>query len=197
MLKVIVNWVKNRPGLRQKLRNLRMFYVRKRIGLSGVHPTFNIGMPCKNISCDIQAGAYGSIGYGANICPNVVLGNYVLIAPEVYILGGDHRYDIPGLPIIFSGRPTLPKTLVGDDVWIGSRVTIMAGVKVGRGAIVAAASVVTKDVPEYTVVAGVPAKVVKSRFSDTSAIKKHEKMLSKEPSMSGRNYVFKEKNVSK
>ena len=54
--------------------------------------------------------------------------------------------------------------VIGHDVWIGSRATIMAGVKVGTGAVVAAGAIVTKDVQPYTIVAGVPAKIIRSRF---------------------------------
>ena len=189
MMQGIINWIKNKPVLRQKLRNIRMMYTRRRLGVKDIHPTFNIGRPCKQISPDLQAGAYGSIGYGANICPKVILGNYVLIAPEVQILGGDHLYDIPGVPIIFSGRPSIPSTYIEDDVWIGARVTIMAGVRIGRGSIVAAGSIVTKDVPEYTVVGGVPAKFIRHRFLEKNEILKHNEMLSKKPDLMGYNYV--------
>lgn len=193
MIQTINNWVRNNPRIRQKLRNFRMVYVRGRLKLRNVSSTFFIEMPCKSISSNIQAGEYCSIGYGAAICPNVELGNYVLIAPEINILGGDHRYDKPGIPIIFSERPTLPSTVIEDDVWIGARVTIMAGVKIGRGSIIAASSVVTKDVPAYTIVAGVPAKVVKKRFVGKGDELTHDEMLLKQPDIGGWNYVSLEK----
>ena len=58
------------------------------------------------------------------------------------------------------------RTFVGNDVWIGKRVIIKAGIKIGDGAVIGAGSVVTKDVPPYAVVAGVPAKVIKYRFDE-------------------------------
>jgi maltose O-acetyltransferase len=61
------------------------------------------------------------------------------------------------------GYEDVEKVCIKDDVWIGSRVTIMPGVTVGVGAIIAAGAVVTHDVPDYTIVGGVPAKVIKSR----------------------------------
>lgn len=126
-------------------------------------------------------GKYGFIGAGAWICPNVTLGNYVMIAPECAILGGDHRIDRPGVPVIFSGRPdhTAP-TMIGDDVWIGYRVTIMAGVTIGRGAVIAAGSVVTSDLPAFTICAGVPCKVIRPRFTEDE-MATHILMLESEP----------------
>lgn len=66
--------------------------------------------------------------------------------------------------------------VVNEDVWIGARVTLLAGVNVGRGSIIAAGAVVNRDVPPYSVVGGVPAKVVSYRFS-LEEIKKHEESL--------------------
>ena len=67
-------------------------------------------------------------------------------------------------------------TVIEDDVWIGHGVTIMAGVCIGRGAIVAAGAVVTKDVPRYTLVGGVPAKLIRERF-DEAQQREHDAAL--------------------
>ena len=99
-----------------------------------------------------------------------------MLASQVAIVGGDHNYRNPGVPTVFSGRDKLEPTYIGDDVWIGTRSVIMTGVRIGDGAIVAAGSVVTKDVDPYTIVGGVPAKFIKMRFSDDD-IKRHQKML--------------------
>src|SRR5690606_22424638 len=127
-----------------------------------VHSTFYISGKSK-ISRDLVAGAYSFIAGNCTIYPQVVIGRYTMLAPEVKIIGEDHNFHFPHKPMIFSGRPNQTKTIIGDDVWIGSRSIIMKGVKIGDGAIVAANSVVTKDVEPYAIVAGVPAKIIKYR----------------------------------
>jgi acetyltransferase-like isoleucine patch superfamily enzyme len=107
----------------------------------------------------------------------VALGNYVIFGPEVAIVGGDHVYDEAGTPICFTGRPPMPKTVIEDDVWVGQRSVIKAGVRIGRGAVVAMGSVVTKDVEPYTIVGGVPAKLIKRRFRSPEEESEHDRML--------------------
>jgi len=145
--------------------------------------TFDIQRPL-SISKDLRMGKYGFIGKGSWICPNVILGNYVIIAPHLAILGGDHNYKIPGIPVIFSGRSEVKKTIIEDDVWIGYRVIINSGVTIGKGAIIAAGSIVTKSIPPYSIVGGNPATVIKLRFSPTQQLI-HEKMLSNTPAFFG------------
>jgi len=135
------------------------------------------------ISPDLIAGPFTFVGSGCNICPKVEIGAYSMLASDVMIVGGDHQFYEPGKPIIFSGRPPMPKTLIGRDCWIGVRAIIMAGVKIGDGAIVAAGAVVTKDIPPYTLAAGVPAKPIGQRFKNLSEVAKHNEMLSRPPQM--------------
>lgn len=86
-----------------------------------------------------------------------VIGNNVDIAQDAYIWTEQHDYNSPNYD-------SVNKTVhIEDDVWIASRATILPGVKVGKGAVVACGSVVTKDVLPYTVVGGVPAKVIGKR----------------------------------
>lgn len=105
----------------------------------------------------------------------LTIGNYCSISPNVtFIVSADHYLDhISTFP--FKVKVThecdveaISKgdILVGDDVWIGYGSIIMSGVHIGQGAVVAAGSVVTKDVPPYAIVGGVPAKVIKYRFDD-------------------------------
>lgn len=88
------------------------------------------------------------------------IGNNVSISQEVVILTADHDMNSP----FFEGRTK--KVVISDYVWIGTRATILPGVCIGKGAVIAAGAMVTRDVPEYVVVAGVPAKEVGRRNQD-------------------------------
>lgn len=153
-----------------------MALVRRLLGLHGIDHTAYVVLPAR-ISRDLVTGAHCFINRSCWICPGVTMGKYVLLAPEVAILGGDHVIDRPGTPIIFSGRPPLPKTVIGNDVWIGFRAVIHAGVKIGDGAIVAAGAVLTKDVEPYTIVGGIPARLIGERMSAGDRRAKHDQML--------------------
>jgi len=109
----------------------------------------------------------------------LVIGRYCALAREVRFLMGaaGHRMGLSTFPFpmfgadwmaamdLFAQRTDRPDTVLGNDVWLGYGVTVLAGVRVGDGAIVAARSVVSADVPPYTVAAGNPARVVRHRFS--------------------------------
>jgi len=102
------------------------------------------------------------------------IGSFVSIALGVkFLLGGNHRFDTPftfPLQSYFSneGDDAISKgpIVIEDDVWIGMGSIFLSGIKVGRGAVVAAATVVTKDVPPYAIVAGNPMKIIKYRFNE-------------------------------
>jgi acetyltransferase-like isoleucine patch superfamily enzyme len=159
---------------------MKMFFVRWRYGLRRVHRTFYLGGKA-DIASDFRAGAYSYVGRGCCICPGVSIGNYAVISHDVTILGGDHRYDVPGTPIYFSERPPMLATVIEEDVWIGHRAIVKAGVRIARGAVVGAGAVVTKDVAPYTIVGGVPAKKIGERFPDPADRDAHNAMLDGEP----------------
>jgi acetyltransferase-like isoleucine patch superfamily enzyme len=145
-------------------------WFRKVLGFRGIHPTAFINTGCW-LSKDLVMGKWSSISKNCKLYPKVKIGDYSLLGPMVSVLGQDHRYDICGLPIIFSGRMTPLQTLIGKDVWIGQGAIVMCGVTIGDGAIVAAGSVVTKDIPSMAIVGGVPAKMIRMRFSDEESAK--------------------------
>lgn len=91
---------------------------------------------------------------------SVIIGNNVLIAGCVYISDHDHIFDDPELPPSKTGLKVAP-VVVEDGVWIGEGAVILKGVTIGKRAVIGANAVVTKNVPPYTVVGGVPASVIK------------------------------------
>lgn len=116
----------------------------------------------------------------ATLAP-VIIGNYVLIGPEVMIITGNHRTDIIGEYMAkVTNEMKLPENdqpiIIEDDVWIGARAIILKGVRIGRGSVVAAGTIVTKDIPPYTVYLGFNKS--KPRFNSEEIIQ-HEKILKK------------------
>jgi acetyltransferase-like isoleucine patch superfamily enzyme len=125
----------------------------------------------------IHFGDRVQFGVGCVIQTDLVIGDSVLIANGVAIIGRrDHAIDEVGVTIWSSSRAACKGVVIGDDVWIGHGCIILDGVAIGRGAVLAAGSVVTKDVPAYGVVAGVPATVTRMRFTPEQVIR-HEELL--------------------
>ena len=162
MLKKLIS---RRSLLYGSLRKIRSFLIQRFKNLKYCDSSSYICFTA-TISQDLKMGKFGFIGPYSAITNNVTMGDYVMIAREVQILGRDHSIDELGTPIIFSGRPTVKPTIIEDDVWLGARSTILEGVHIGIGAVVAAGSVVTKDVKPFQIVGGVPAREIKKRFSD-------------------------------
>lgn len=157
------------------LRTIKRFYYRHKYGLKNISKTCLVANHC-NVAKDLEAGDYSFVGEYCRIYPKVHIGRFTMLANDVQIIGADHNYKNAYLPIIFSGREALNDTFIGEDVWIGARSIVMTGVKIGDGAIIAAGSVVTRDVEPYAVYAGVPAKKIKDRFTPEEIIE-HRKVL--------------------
>ena len=124
------------------------------------------------------------IGKQVHIEANCRIGNYCLIANRVAIVGRhDHDFSAVGFPVRLApwvGSKRLPspyadeEAVIEDDVWLGYGAVVLTGVTVGRGSVVAVGSVVTRDIPPYSIAAGVPAKVIGQRFDDQDTIARHE-----------------------
>lgn len=148
----------------------------------------HIGAGCRFwASRGISIGAGSYIGKEVSIETNAEIGRYALIANRVAFVGRrDHEFSRPGVPMRF-GRwiggadadPALAhsRVLIEEDVWLGYASIVLSGVRVGRGAIVAAGSVVATDVPAYSIVGGVPARVIGHRFADPDQIAAHESAM--------------------
>lgn len=115
-----------------------------------------------DIAPGIVIGDHSELGTRCMIHSNVSLGSYVIMGPDVKIYSRNHAFDDLETPIALQGK-IYKETRIGDDVWIGANSIILAGISIGSHSIVAAGSVVTRDVPEWAVVGGNPAKVIKDR----------------------------------
>ena len=111
----------------------------------------------------IQIGDNSGLGINCYVRGPLVIGRDVMMGPDVMIFHGDHEMSRRDIPMRLQGDSESKQVVIGDDVWIGARVIILKGVHVGKGAVLAAGAVVSKDVPEYAIVGGVPAKVLKYR----------------------------------
>lgn len=147
-----------------------LLYLRARYGRDAVvnfsHPQIKIG--------DYSYGLRHESFFPYNPSDAVTIGKFCSIADGVKFVFGEHRTDLvstfPFHAICFDGEPhsearSKGKIVIENDVWIGANAMILSGVKIGNGAVVAAGSVVTKDVPPYAIVGGVPAKIIRYRFS--------------------------------
>lgn len=133
---------------------------------------------------NVLVGNNVSIGAGCKFLTTkakIKIGNYVIFGPDVKIVTGDHIINIPGKYI--SEFTDKDKRLEDDkdvifegDNWIGANAVILKGVTIGFGAVIAAGSVVTHDIPSYAICGGVPAKTIKMRFTKEEIIK-HEQEL--------------------
>lgn len=129
---------------------------------------------------NVELGSFSYIGKDS-VIQNCKIGKYCSLAQGVMIGLGSHPiHFVSTSPIIYKSKNTFRISLIendtyeheykftkiGNDVWIGTRAIIMDGISVSQGAVIAAGSIVTKDVPPYAIVAGVPAKIIKYRFDN-------------------------------
>jgi len=111
----------------------------------------------------IVLGENSSIAANAWIGNDTRIGNDVMMAPQVVVLSNSHNFDRTDISMRAQGASPPRPVTIGDDVWIGTRVIILPGVTVGSHAILGAGAVVTKDVPDWAIVGGNPARVIRYR----------------------------------
>lgn len=125
------------------------------------------------INVNIEKGAYftsglsigdnSGIGKNAVINGTVFIGNNVMMGPDCIIHTSNHNFSRLDIPMIKQGFMEEKIVYIGNDVWIGSRVIILPGVKIGNGVIIGAGSVVTKNIEDWSISAGNPARHIKFR----------------------------------
>jgi len=147
-----------------KLSNaIRLFYTTRVLGITrgGEQSYFEPNVYIGN-------GREVSIGASCQVNENVFIqgariGDHVMIAPNVAILSRNHHFNDLSTPMMLQGASEIKIPEIENDVWIGRNVVIMPGVTLGEGSIVGAGAVVVKDVAPYSIVGGVPARMIKSR----------------------------------
>ena len=110
---------------------------------------------------DVTIGDYTRIGIHCTLIGPICIGNHVNLAQGITVTALNHNFEDSSKRIDEQGVSTKP-VVIGDDVWIGTNAVILPGVTIGSHCVVAAGAVVTKDIPDHTLVGGVPAKVIKN-----------------------------------
>lgn len=110
-----------------------------------------------------ELGNNSGIGEGSRLYGKVLIGDDVMMGPQCWIYTQNHEFRYLDKPMRQQGPQREEPVVIGNDVWIGSRVTILPGVHVGNGVIIGAGAVVSKDVPDYAIVGGNPARILKYR----------------------------------
>ena len=170
------------PTIKSLLRMIYSRYLEFRYGIKPMGKGFRGGRWRKG---DIRRGVlkignFVYIGPRVSIIYPTVIGDLCMIAGDTYFIGNDHGIRQPGIPTRLAKpekQAATNVTILELDVWIGQRSTIFAGVKIGRGSIVAAGSVVTKDVPPYTIAGGVPARQLRKRFETEADEQEHDRAI--------------------
>lgn len=137
--------------------------------------------------CNLSVGDGTSIPKGSTIYCTIApltIGKKVIFGPKPTIITGDHRIDVIGKYIMDvtdaeKGQEHDAPIVIEDDVWCGANVTILKGVTIGRGSVVAAGAVVTKSFPPYSIIGGVPARLIRMRFTPEQIVE-HERLLRKD-----------------
>lgn len=143
---------------------LRKFKLQLQAGHFEVGRNFTCGSNCSaSKKNSIVIGDRFFMGRDCHLASNLKIGNDVMFASFVSCVGGDHKIDYIDTPMNISGRDVLKTTIIEDNVWVGHGTIILHGVRIESGAVVAAGSVVTKDIPNNAIVGGNPAKLIRYR----------------------------------
>ena len=115
-------------------------------------------------SSKVSLGDYSGIGVNAKIYGTCIIGSRVMMGEDCTIITRNHKHFRTDIPMMDQGFDPEQPVIIGNDVWIGDRVIILPGVEIGNGCILAAGCIVTHSIPAYSIAAGIPAKVIKSRL---------------------------------
>lgn len=155
-------WLPISPHLKMAKR-IRAFWAKRIVDFCGNNVNIE-----KNAAFTpaLKIGNNSGVGINCEMNGPVTIGDNVMMGPEVVVYTTRHKHDRTDITMIQQGMDTPLPVSIGNDVWIGRRVMIMPGVNIGDGCVIAAGAVVTKDIPDYCIAGGVPARVVKRRKMD-------------------------------
>jgi len=178
-VKMFLNPLKHKKGKGSLIRRNTRMDVLPFNGFSlGINSTIEDYTVVNNGMGDVKIGNGVRVGLSNVIIGPVEIGNNIIIAQHVVMSGLNHGYEDINVPIRLQPCAT-SKIIIEDDCWIGANAVITAGVKIGKHSIVAAGSVITKNVPPYSIVGGNPAKLLKQYNPNSQS---WEKVINKEPS---------------
>lgn len=141
-------------------KKIRVFFAKRIIEYCGENVNIEKGAI---FTQKLKIGDNSGVGIRCEMTGDITIGKDVMMGPEVIIYTQNHAFDRTDIPMMYQGGTEEKPVIIDDDVWIGRRVIIMGGVHVGKGSIIGAGAIVTKDIEPYSVVGGVPAKVIKKR----------------------------------
>lgn len=116
-----------------------------------------------DFALNIKIGNNSGIGKNSIIGAYTQIGDNVMMGEACFIYARNHKTDRLDVPMCIQGFEEYRPVVISDDVWIGARVTILPGAKIGKGVIIGAGAVITGEIPDYAVVGGVPARIIKYR----------------------------------
>lgn len=118
----------------------------------------------------ISLGNNSQLGQNSRLQGEIFIGDDCVMGPDVVIMATSHKYNRVDIPIRLQGGDETP-VKIGNDVWIGTRVIILPGVTIGDHSIVGAGAVVTKSFPPYSIIGGIPGKLIKQRNNKNNEVK--------------------------
>jgi maltose O-acetyltransferase len=155
---------------KKKLKNYLKYYLRlDKYGLiknqyTNLHISKNVTLsPLQSITFGHNIYISKNVNITTNEKSKISIGNYVMIAHNVMIIGGNHNIERTDIPMMFQGEGKQGNIIIEDDVWIGAGAIILTGVTIGEGSVIGAGSIVTKSIPPYSIAVGNPAIVIKKR----------------------------------
>lgn len=150
-------------GIARKLRTFLCKRIFKRCGKN-----VNIERKaCFGSGLEIEIGDESGLGINCTVPSNTIIGNYVMMGPNCFILSENHKFDRLDIPMCKQGMTLKLQTIIEDDVWIGRDVLMTPGRNIKRGSIIGAGCLLCKDFPEYSIIGGNPSKLIRNRKEQT------------------------------